>query len=82
MINTRDKKEHSFCDEHIFHVLPFSSMSVSLYMDFLNSSGLEVCGIVNKVCELATKDYFSYQSIYNYFGELINHLGGMGAQRL
>ena len=47
---------------HTFYVLPFISISVSLYMDFLNSSGLEVCRIVNKVCE--PENWFSYQTGY------------------
>lgn len=48
-------------------------MSVSLYIDFLKSRGLEVCGAVNKVNELNSL-------VYNKSVKQINHLGKMDMQ--
>lgn len=62
--------------EHISHVLPFKPMSVSSYIDFLNSIGLEVCGTVNKVYELDCSQCIFV--LYNQFGKQINLFGRDG----
>lgn len=69
IINIRNNKRHILIDRSgaYFKVLPFKSMSVSLYMDFFKISGLDVCRTVNK-CLSSTVAYI-YLFIHNQFGE-------------
>lgn len=62
-MNTR-KQYNQDNQEHILCVLPFNSMSVSLYMVFLNSSGLEVCGNVYKDWASGMKAFHFFLKIY------------------
>lgn len=76
-MNTR-KQYNQDNQEHILCVLPFNSMSVSLYMVFLNSSGLEVCGNVYKDWARAHESIsFLFKNIY-----IINLGGGGGCKWL